>query len=195
MAEPVGYLTEEEIVLYCDMLPVTNMQVLFASGIIDAFVGKVNGGSKFISNQATEKNLKPQRRGMVKVKYSPIISIDDISLCVPNSFAYTATVPIDTNEVSFDPDGYIYMPSCQGLPVTPNNLLGLSPIGINITYTYGYSEIPSAIKLACAMISMNIAQQGGFANIESATNLDVRYSLTDPSVFTDDVRRLLAEYR
>ena len=45
------------------------------------------------------------------------------------------------------------------------------------------------------MLAMNIAQQGGFANINSATNLDARYSLSDPSVFTDDIRRMLMEYR
>lgn len=87
------------------------------------------------------------------------------------------------------------MPLFQPYPITSNNLYGNNPVALNITYTYGYEEIPSKIKLACAMLAMNIAQQGGFANINSATNLDARYSLSDPSVFTDDIRRMLMEYR
>lgn len=195
MADPSQYLTADEIVTYCDMLPVTTAQVIFASVIIDAFVGKVNGMSKFASAQYTEKSVPIGRKGMVKVKHSPIISIDSVSLCVPNSFSYTSAVTIDSNDISFDPDGYIYFPPCPALPITPNNLYGCAPIGINVMYTAGYTEVPSGVKLACAMIAMNIAQQGGFANIQSATNLDARYSLTDPSVFTDDIRRILSEYR
>lgn len=189
------YLTDDEIPEYCDLLPVTHQQVIFASGIIDAFVGLRNGKSKFQLQEATEKHLRPNRRGVINLKYSPVVSIEEISLCIPNSFAYTATVPICPEDVQFDESGYIYLPMHHRLPVTSNNLYGRSPVGINISYLYGYEEIPQNVKLACAMIAMNISQQGGFANIQSATNLDARYSLTDPSVFTDDIRRMLVAYR
>lgn len=189
------YLTDDEIPEYCDLLPVTHQQVIFASGIIDAFVGLRNGKSKFQLQEATEKHLRPNRRGVINLKYSPVVSIEEISLCIPNSFAYTTTVPICPEDVQFDESGYIYLPTHHRLPVTPNNLYGRSPVGINISYLYGYEEIPQNVKLACAMIAMNISQQGGFANIQSATNLDARYSLTDPSVFTDDIRRMLVAYR
>lgn len=195
MANVSQYLTDNEIPEYCDLLPITHQQVIFASGIIDAFVGLRNGESKFQASIATEKRLRPNRRGTVKLKYSPVISIEDISLCIPNSFSYTANVPICPEDVQYDEDGYIYLPTPHRLPVTPNNLYGRSPVGINVTYQYGYKTIPQNVKLACAMIAMNISQQGGFANIQSATNLDARYSLTDPSVFTDDIRRMLVAYR
>ena len=102
-------------------------------------------------------------------------------------------VPAD--ELYYDESGCIQIPDLYEMPVTPVNLYGRAPVAFKITYSYGYAEIPEAVKLACAMIAMNISQQGGFANIESATNLDARYSLTDPSVFTDDIRRMLVSYR
>lgn len=195
MADISKYLTDDEITEYCDMLPVTSAQVIFASGIIDAFVGTIKGESKFKVREVAEKHVRPNRHGVIKLKYSPVVSVEKISMCVPNSFAYISEVSADPEDFLIEDDGYIQMPVFQSCPITSNNLHGNSPIALNINYTYGYEEIPSKIKLACAMLAMNIAQQGGFANINSATNLDARYSLSDPSVFTDDIRRMLMEYR
>lgn len=188
------YLTDEEIPDYCDLLPVTKSQVVFASGIIDSFVGRVNGGSKFKAFTATE-TVRPNRRGVVKLKHTPVISVDKVALQVPNAFHFTSDVEVPADELYCDESGYIQVPDLHEMPVTPINLYGRAPVAFKITYSYGYAEIPEAVKLACAMIAMNISQQGGFANIESATNLDARYSLTDPSVFTDDIRRMLVSYR
>ena len=188
------YLTDEEIPDYCDLLPVTKSQVVFASGIIDSFVGRVNGGSKFKAFIATE-TVRPNRRGVVKLTHTPVISVDKVALQVPNAFRFTSDVEVPADELYCDESGYIQTPDLHEMPVTPVNLYGRAPVALKITYSYGYAEIPEAVKLACAMIAMNISQQGGFTNIESATNLDARYSLTDPSVFTDDIRRMLVSYR
>lgn len=188
------YLTDEEIPDYCDLLPVTKSQVVFASGIIDSFVGRVNGGSKFKAFIATE-TVRPNRRGVVKLAHTPVISVNKVALQVPNAFRFTSDVEVPADELYCDESGYIQIPDLNEMPVTPVNLYGRAPVALKITYSYGYAEIPEAVKLACAMIAMNISQQGGFANIESATNLDARYSLTDPSVFTDDIRRMLVSYR
>lgn len=189
-----AYLTDEEIPQYCDLLPVTKSQVVFASGIIDSFVGRIKGESKFQPFSATE-TVRPNRRGVVKLKHTPVISVDKITLQVPNSFAFTSEVEVSPDEICWDEYGYIQLPNINEMPVTPINLYGKPPVALKITYSYGYKEIPDGVKLACAMLAMNISQQGGFANIESATNLDARYSLTDPSVFTDDIRRMLVSYR
>ena len=188
------YLTDEEIPDYCDLLPVTKSQVVFASGIIDSFVGRVNGGSKFKAFTSTE-TVRPNRRGVVKLKHTPVISVDKVALQVPNAFCFTSDVEVPSDELYCDEYGYIQIPDLHEMPVTPVNLYGRAPVALKVTYSYGYAEVPEAVKLACAMIAMNISQQGGFANIESATNLDARYSLTDPSVFTDDIRRMLVSYR
>lgn len=188
------YLTDEEISEYCDLLPVTKSQVVFASGIIDSFVGRVNGGSKFKAFTATE-TVRPNRRGVIKLKHTPVISVDKVALQVPNAFRFTSDVEMPTDELYYDETGYLQFPDFNEMPVTPINLYGKAPVAFKITYSYGYAEVPEAVKMACAMIAMNISQQGGFANIESATNLDARYSLTDPSVFTDDIRRMLVSYR
>ncbi len=188
------YLTDEEISEYCDLLPVTKSQVVFASGIIDSFVGRVNGDSKFKAFTATE-TVRPNRRGVIKLKHTPVISVDKVALQVPNAFRFTSDVEMPADELYYDESGYLQFPDFNEMPVTPINLYGKAPVAFKITYSYGYAEVPEAVKMACAMIAMNISQQGGFANIESATNLDARYSLTDPSVFTDDIRRMLVSYR
>lgn len=185
------YLTTDEINEYCGTIPVIESQVLFASAIIDAYIG----GNNFTQKQVTEKNLKSNKKGIIKLKYSPIISIGKVELCVPNGFAYTATVSVPIDYINFDESGYVFMPMNGDMAVTAYNLYGVSPRSCNITYTYGYQDVPDQVKLACAMISMNIAQQGGFANIQSVTTLDARYALTDPSVFTNDIRAILAEFR
>ena len=172
------YLTDEEIPDYCDLLPVTKSQVVFASGIIDSFVGRVNGGSKFKAFIATE-TVRPNRRGVVKLAHTPVISVNKVALQVPNAFHFTSDVEVPADELYCDESGYIQIPDLNEMPVTPVNLYGRAPVALKITYSYGYAEIPEAVKLACAMIAMNISQQGGFANIESATNLDSRYSLTE----------------
>ena len=188
------YLTDEEISEYCDLLPVTKSQVVFASGIIDSFVGRVNGDSKFKAFTATE-TVRPNRRGVIKLNHTPVISVDKVALQVPNAFRFTSDVEMPADELYYDESGYLQFPDFNEMPVTPINLYGKAPVAFKITYSYGYAEVPEAVKMACAMIAMNISQQGGFANIESATNLDARYSLTDPSVFTDDIRRMLVSYR
>ena len=188
------YLTDEEISEYCDLLPVTKSQVVFASGIIDSFVGRVNGDSKFKAFTATE-TVRPNRRGVIKLNHTPVISVDKVALQVPNAFRFTSDVEMPTDELYYDESGYIQFSDFNEMPVTPINLYGKAPVAFKITYSYGYAEVPEAVKMACAMIAMNISQQGGFANIESATNLDARYQLTDPSVFTDDIRRMLVSYR
>lgn len=189
------YLTDDEITTYCDLLPVTQSQVIFASAIVDSFVGLDGGESKFKAHEATEKGLRPNRKGLIKLKHSPVLSLTKVALRVPNALSFTSVVEYPVEDFYCDEDGYIELPTISHLPITPNNLYGKPPVAMDISYTYGYKEIPEQVKLATAMIAMNISQQGGFANINSATNLDVRYSLTDPSVFTEDIRRMLVAYR
>lgn len=189
------YLTDDEIVSYCSMLPVTSEQVMFASSMIDAYIGTYKGSTKFAKYSFTEKGLRPNRKGIVKLSYNPIISIDSLQLCIPNGIGFTVLQDIPVDYINWSDSGYIYMDYSAEQPITPSNLFGNNPVAFNITYNWGYEEIPNKVKVACAMIAMNISQQGGFNSIQSVTTLDTRYALADPSVFTKDVRNMLAEYR
>ena len=121
------YLTDEEIPDYCDLLPVTKSQVVFASGIIDSFVGRVNGGSKFKAFTATE-TVRPNRRGVVKLTHTPVISVDKVALQVPNAFRFTSDVEVPADELYCDESGYIQTPDLHEMPVTPVNLYGRAPV-------------------------------------------------------------------
>lgn len=68
------YLDAAEIDEYCQMIPVDESHIQFASTMIDAYVGTNNGKSKFSSNETTEV-LKPNRKGVLILKNDPVIDI------------------------------------------------------------------------------------------------------------------------
>ena len=132
---------------------------------------------------------------MVRLKYSPVLAVSKVQFIIPNSIGFNSVQDVDDTCYTFDEDGYLFLPMYAPMRITPANLYGMRPVSVNVDYSWGYSEIPETVKLACAMISMNISQLGGFAAMQSVSNLDTRYALADPSVFTSDIRNMLAEYR
>lgn len=191
------YLTEDETIEYCDMLPITMSQVAFASAMIDSYIGMVNTPkgkkSKFSLTEITE-TLRPNRKHVVKLKYAPIVLLLKVEAMCSGYFGATG-YELDTQDLFVDEYGYLEIPTFNADVLTKQTLLKGQPKAIKVTYLYGYEEIPENIKRACAMIAMNISQTGTFVNIESMTTLDARWSLTNPSVFTDDIKNLLSEYR
>ena len=179
------YLTDEEIPDYCDLLPVTKSQVIFASGIIDSFVGRVNGGSKFQAFTATE-TVRPNRRGVVKLTHTPVISVDKVALQVPNAFRFTSDVEVPADELYYDESGCIQIPDLYEMPVTPVNLYGRAPVAFKITYSYGYAEIPEAVKLASVLIfECNNGNMNGI-KISQVTKTAPLITLTNSNGWTLD---------
>lgn len=186
------YLTEDEMIAYCESVPVTVSQVRFASSMIDAYIGLIDGKSKFEIHECTE-TIKFNRKGVSRVKRSPIIGITKAVVRGNGHFGMTE-FEIDSRLLSYDELGYVYAPSVSGCLSSIVSGMTL-PREITIRYLYGYDEIPEPIKIACAMIAMNIAQSATFLNLDSMTTLDARFSLSDPSVITSEIRRLLSGYR
>lgn len=186
------YLTENEMIAYCESVPVTVSQVRFASSMIDAYIGLVDGKSKFGVHVGTE-TVRFNRKGIGRIKRSPIIGITKAIVSGSGHFGMTE-FEIDSRLLSYDELGYVYAPNVSGCF---NSVISgvTTPKEITIHYLYGYEEIPEPIKVACAMIAMNIAQSATFLNLDSMTTLDARFSLSDPSVITSEIRRLLSGYR
>lgn len=188
------YLTEEEIEKYCDMMPVTESQVIFASGIIDAYVGTVNGKSKF-SIFTSSEILQVRRKGALKLRNAPVISIEHVFLRGNNYFTTPSEYELTVDYLQWDSDGYIYMDINGNRSINTNYWYMPTAKEVRIEYTYGYSEVPERVKLACAMLAMNISQTASFTSLDSITTLDSRFALANPSLFTPDIKALLSEYR
>ena len=186
------YLTEDEMIVYCEAVPVTVSQVRFASSMIDAYIGLIDGKSKFEIHECTEK-VRFNRKGIGRVKRSPILVLTKATV-IGNGHFGLSEFEVDTHNFDYDELGYIYT---TNLSNDINSIIsGVTyPREVKFTYLYGYDEIPEPIKVACAMIAMNIAQSATFLNLDSMTTLDARFSLSDPSVITSEIRRLLSGYR
>lgn len=196
----MNYLTSAEALVYADMLPVTDSQISYASAMIDAWVGLNKGQSKFITQATTDPRVKLNKKNKAKLKYSPVISIDSAEAILPSPMGQPQTMPVDPLSIVVDEYGYLeYIggaPNMQyGYLQNTYNIWNAPVTMLNVTYTYGYSAIPEAIKRACGMIAMNIAQMGSFTNIDTRSDLDTRISLSDPSLITKDIRSLLSPYR
>ena len=63
----MAYLQPEEYATYCDMIPVTDSQVMIASAMIDAYVGTIGEESKFQKFSTTE-TVRLKRKGEIKLK-------------------------------------------------------------------------------------------------------------------------------
>lgn len=185
------YLTDKEIEEYCEQIPATKTQVLFASAIIDAYVGLYNGRSKFSTSEYTE-TVTLNRKGIAKLSRSPIVNIVNIKadggLMIPS-------FNVDLKLFEVEDSGYIHYIPFGIMRRTISNPLAYPIKRLQVTYTYGYDEIPEQVKRACAMIAMNISQTATFTSLQSMTTLDARFALSDPSVITPDIKFLLSRYR
>lgn len=187
------YLTEEEAAEYCEMAPVSMSQIAFASAMIDAYIGTNHGKSMF-SVGTGSATLKFTRKGVAKIKDTPLISIDKAYMIAQSPFG-TSEIEIPVHTLQFDESGFIYAPKHIAANTNYRNVGVTGYSGIRIEYTYGYEEVPEQIKLACAMIAINIQQKGTFTNLDSMTTLDSRFALSSPEIVTSEIKMLLQEYK
>lgn len=190
----MAYLQPEEYATYCDMIPVTNSQVMIASAMIDAYVGTIGEESKFQKFSTTE-TVRLKRKGEIKLKNFPVLSIEKIVLIGRNCFASQSEYEMNVDEIQWDESGYIYFNIGYNRNIISHSWYLPMANTVRIEYTYGYEEVPKKVKLACAMLAMNISQVATFTSLDSMTTLDARFALANPSLFTDDIKALLDDYK
>lgn len=186
------YLDATEIDEYCQMIPVDESHVQFASTMIDAYVGTNNGQSKFTSNEITEI-VKPNRKGVLILKNDPVIDILSIQAIHTRDINEDG-VEIEPYLYDFDGSKYVYLLSNTSA-MTYSQIFSHNARFYKVRYNYGFAEIPREVKTACAMLAMNISQVSTFTALNSMTTLDARFSLTDPNLFTNEIKSLLSRYR
>lgn len=189
------YLQEEEIFQYCtSQAGVTLNDIIIASQLIDGYLGK-----SFGVNQATETVIVNSKlRG--KLNHSPVVEIKSVSELVYTLIGVTKTdVNVSNIVLDAENDGYFYYVA----RISPFASLNygydccnqLNNRKLEITYSYGYNEIPIDIKLVTAMLAQNIQQLQSFVGFKKLNTLDYTVEMSNPSFFTDDMRMLLNKYK
>lgn len=180
------YLTEDEIPVYCALVSGVTMEyVEAASVLIDAYKGV-----SFAETERTErveltyKRSYGEYRG--KLIHYPRTEITEVKGKALSPFG-TNTLDFGADCLSFDgensPYFSFYLPSSFMFREPPSFLF--------VKYKSGYKEIPEAVKRACGMLACNIKQMGGILHWTSRDDYDVKVTLGDSGVFTDEVKHIL----
>lgn len=182
----MSYLKENEIEKYCGLVSgVTMEQVEAASTLIDAFKG-----CSLLPVQNTELiDLNYKRSSMEirgKLRHFPRISIDRILAKTVTPFG-REELSLDDSCLEFDSEDSIYfsfyLPRELMFRQMPKKLL--------ISYTSGYDIIPEQVKRACGILACNIKQMGGVMKWKSRDDYDIKVTLGNDGVFSDEVKSIL----
>lgn len=182
----MAYLTEDEIPKYCGVVEGTSMeQVEAASVLIDAFKG-----ASFMPKKHTETVTLDHKRNCVemrgKLQHFPVIEIDKISAKFHGAFG-ACKFDLPVSSIDFDGDDSIYFSFYMPREVMFCN----PPKKLLVTYTSGYEEIPEAVKRACGILACNIRQMGGVMRWKSRDDYDIKVTLGNEGVFTEEVKSIL----
>lgn len=180
----MSYIKESEIPIYCGLVRgVTMEHVEAATTLIDAYKG-----TSFLPTQHVERVELKQRRGEYrgKLNHFPRICIDKITAKVRSIFGdQKLELPVDC--IDFDDDLSLYFTFTM-----PRELMFRSvPQNINIVYHSGYNVIPEQLKRACGILACNIKQMGGVMRWKQRDDYDIKVTLSDEGVFTEEIKVML----
>lgn len=181
------YLDASEVATYCTM-PIEQTVLTQANLIVESYIGDIGQQQKV--NERIVLN-RSNRSKLSKIKDNvPLISVDEVTAQTRTPFGISNEA-IDVSNVVVDNYGYLtYYPGSSMM----QQMFGGTTKEILVTYTYGWSTIPSDIKFATGVIAQNIAKRGTFGN-KSIVDFDVQLQFLDDSVVTSDVRLVLQKYR
>lgn len=187
------YLTTDEIPKYCTLQAgVEEADVRIASSLIDGYVGK-----SFVLQDKTETVKVRKNRG--KLNFSPIVNVESVYERIFTGIGLTRTeVPKDKIILDSEMDGYFYYiqtPNPIAYEIMSEFYCQERQRELEVSYKYGYKEVPEDVKQVCAMLAQNIRQQNSFAGIKKLNTLDYTVEMGNPSFFTQDMRLILNKYR
>lgn len=187
------YLNEEEILKYCNRVPAVQVSdVIIASNLIDGYLG-----FSFSESDTVETvKLNEKRRG--RLKHYPVLEVKSIKEVYASPVGLAKSDgDIEQFYQDAENDGYFYyypkvnpfrMPMDFCSPFIPR-------LSLEISYRYGYAEVPEEVKYVTAMLAQNIKQLATFAGAKRLNTLDYTVEMSNPSFFTDDMRAMLSPYR
>lgn len=181
-----AYLTESEIDIYCTLVAGVSMEhVEAATALIEAHKGRVLTPVEY-TERINLRLKKPAWEMRGKLNHYPRISIDKIVGKAQSPFG-RADIEYDASALDFDSDDSLYFSF-----VPPRTMIyHKPPTDLRITYTSGYEEIPDEAKIACGLLASNIKQMGGVLKWKTRDDYDIRVTLADEGIMTNEVKRLL----
>lgn len=180
------YLKEEEIPIYCGLVNgITMAHVEAASILIDAYKGYTLDPTQHVERvDLVSKRSTNELRG--KLKHFPRIKVEKVTTKLSSPFG-SDTVELNVDCLDFDDSGSLYFSF-----IMPRELMfRRTPTFVNVTYTSGYEEPPEAIKRACGILAGNIKQMGGVMRWKQRDDYDIKVTLADEGVFTEEVKAIL----
>lgn len=182
----MSYLTSDEIPIYCGLSTgVTMDQVEAASVLIDSYKGRSYGNTLHTEKvQLTRKHGSGCTRG--KLRHFPRISVGSVTAKMCSPFG-TDSIDCGVDCLEFDDDESLYFTFEM-----PRSLMFREiPKAVKVTYTSGYAVIPEAIKRATGILACNIKQMGGVMRWKSRDDYDIKVTLGNEGVFTEEVKAIL----
>lgn len=182
----MAYLDPSEYTTYCGDVDVTDFDVAYASGLIDAIIGKTLEPSE-------DTYLVKLRGDKGKLRYAPVIEVLDIKGVNVSSAGVTeSSMPISSIYVTDDYGRFQYFST--GI----NSMVWGTPSNLKVKYKYGYNEIPEDIKIVCGSIAKNIVRIdsiGGISGAKSISSLDFNISMFDDRLFSSNELLILQKYK
>ena len=182
----MSYLTSDEIATYCGLSTgVTMDHVEAASALIDAYKGCSFAPTKHTEHVTLNyKRSSGDTRG--KLKHFPRIEVGTVTAKTRSPFG-SETIAIDSDSLEFDDDESLYFTFTM-----PRSMMFREvPKAVSVTYTSGYAVIPEAVKRATGILACNIKQMGGVMRWKSRDDYDIKVTLGNDGVFTEEVKAIL----
>lgn len=191
----MAYLKEEEIPVYTLINGVTMKEIEAASFLIDAFKG-----ISFTKQSYKERILfikTPKRRNIFqpfrgRLKHLPRIKINEVSTTIRTIFNPIETLNFKESDLIFDEDNspyFSFYPPQQTFWCHSFTTLK----ELVVSYEAGYEEnnYPEALKRAVGLLAGNLKQAGGTLQWTSRDDYDVKVTLANNGIFTDEIKNLV----
>lgn len=188
----MAYLTPSEYSEFCRNPDVTTSDIEFATGLINAIIGK-----SLEPTTTTEtvklKHDRGQQRWTGKLRYTPVVNVTSVTgVNIGSNGVTESEMPLTSLYMQDDYGHFMFFPS-----VGINSMIWGTPENLKISYDYGYTLIPMDIKVVCGSIADNtvaVKSMGG-SGAKSIASLDFTVAMFDDKFYTSNELTILQRYK
>jgi hypothetical protein len=197
----MGYLLPADYVTYGLTADTADSWVTTASAMIEAYCRRPS----LMAASYTERMRIPVKAQTVRLSYGPLISVDAIQaqyarpgfgddVCGDFAFqaGFAAAFALPGQWVPVDPTT-IYVSLPTGEFCFAWNVMGMRYSEAEVTYTAGFTTVPTAVQVACAQIVRNAQATPGL-NVKSAKMDTLQTQYFSDSLIDSQVKALLRPY-
>jgi hypothetical protein len=197
----MGYLLPADYVAYGLSADTADAWVTTASTMIEAYCRRPS----LMSASYTERMRIPIKAQTVRLSYGPLVSVDAVraqyarSGCGQDFFGdyvyetgFAAAFALPGQWVDVDPTTlFVSLPT--GEFRFPWNIMGMRYSEAEVTYTAGFTTVPTAVQVACAQIVRNAQTTPGL-NVKSSKMDTLQTQYFSDSLIDSQVQALLRPY-